>query len=89
MLVGVIAGGGGKGCRGRGRGGEGGCVVLTMEVEEDGYGQGYLQKEECGDADGEFAVEGFVSEEVHGEECAGAAPEGCEEQECGLGGAAA
>lgn len=62
---------------------------LTMEVEEDGEGQGYLQKEEGGDAEGEFAVEGFVSEEVHGEECAGAAPEGCEEQECGLGGAAA
>ena len=62
---------------------------LTVEGEEYGEGQGGLQKEEGGDADGEFAVEGFVSEEVHGEESAGAAPEGCEEQECGLGGAAA
>jgi len=62
---------------------------LTVEGEEYGESQGYLQKEEGGDAEGEFAVEGFVSEEVHGEESAGAAPEGCEEQECGLGGAAA
>lgn len=54
-------------------------MLLIRAVEEYGYSQGYLQKQEGGDAEGELAVEGFVAEEVHGEECADAAPEGCEE----------
>lgn len=47
-----------------------------MEEEEDGEGQGYLQKKECGDADGELFVAGFVADEVHVQEGSYAAAEG-------------
>ena len=50
--------------------------------------ENYLHKEDGGDSVAEFFMEGFVAEEVHGEEGGGGATEHGKEEQRGFGDAA-